>query len=132
MSGMDLSLQGLNDWGPLVLMLIGGGGWLWVNIRAKLAQKKDPLPPELLKDLELQMLRFIAGEIEGRLVTTTSIYCHEPFVNKAPHALHQSFLYLKNSGYIVAIQEEPFNPLAPPSTQGFKVQQVTEKGRKAL
>ena len=41
---MDLSIQGINDWGPLVLCIIGVLGWLWGKIREKRNQSAPASP----------------------------------------------------------------------------------------
>ena len=89
--------------------------------------------PILLDDLELRMLRFIVGKMRVRApVTTSTIYSHAPFLKESPHALYQSFLHLRDNGYIVAEEDPRNNPIAPPSAHRFTVQDVTEKGRKSL
>ena len=86
----------------------------------------------LLSDRECKMLRFIFSIISKRPVTTSDIYTHEPFLKVDPGELHLAFMHLLRDGYIVAEERKDNNPLAPPSARMFAVQDVTEKGRKAI
>ena len=86
-----------------------------------------------LEDLELRMLKFIAEEFrEGQDVDTFSFFGSSQLLNDSPHAIKQSFLYLKNEGYIVATEEGFDRPYRAPVIPPFKIQTVTEKGRRAI
>ena len=87
----------------------------------------------LLNDLELQMLKVIYDQLrELDLVTTSNIYTHKLFLKTSPIDLSQSFIHLKDEGYIVATRHESANPLSSPSTRRSTVHRIADKGRKAI
>ena len=104
-----------------------------VSLREKardvLVREEEPVA--LLDELELQMLQFIHAELKkGVVVSTGTVYCHDPFLKVSPTILNLAFCYLADSGYISATEAPHSNPMAV--SQNFTVTAVTQEGRKAL
>ena len=103
--------------------------WFPHGFRNKKPQPAQP-PAQEESKLQRQMLSFILSLIGERPVTTTEIYCREPFVEICPSALHQAFIHLQTNGYIIAEEDPGNNPMAARSIRMFTVTAVTDKGRK--
>lgn len=106
-----------------------------VSLREKnrdvLVQAEEPVA--LLDDLELQTLRLIHTELKkGHVVTTSTFYCHEPFLDISPNILYQAVVHLSMEGYINAAEDESANPFALESSRPWTICRVTEKGRLAI
>ena len=119
-----------------VLVILGSGltaGLIAGGLLALLKKWRLALAPaQEESELQRQMLSFILSLIGERPVTTTEIYCREPFLKIPPSALHQAFIHLQTNGYIIAEEDTGNNPLAPRSTRMFTVTAVTDKGKKAI
>ena len=103
------------------------GEWKkWVDVHEKRAVV------DRLNKLELQMLGFIYDQLPGHNVTTSTVYCHKPFLDVSPRDLYGAMIHLSREGYIEVTEDEPVNPFAPLSTRRWTVDRVTEKGRLAL
>ena len=117
-----------------VLVVLGSGlafGLIAGGLLALLKKWRLALAPaQEESELQRQMLSFILSLIGERPVTTTEIYCREPFVEISPSALHQAFIHLQTNGYIIAEEDPGNNPMAARSTRMFTVTAVTDKGRK--
>ena len=88
-------------------------------------QPTPPIKPKLLTELEWQILKFLDSKLPSPgEVTTSDVHSHKPFLRVSPALLYQGILQLKLEGYIEA--EEFRYPMY------FKVNRITEKGRKAL
>ena len=128
-SGVLAFLAGLLPWQIWVLAAIGlfsffmaiRQTWFPHGFRKKKQEERE---------LQRQILSFILSLIGERPVTTTEIYCREPFVGICPSALHQAFIHLQTNGYIIAEEDPGNNPMAARSTRMFTVTAVTDKGRK--
>ena len=86
----------------------------------------------LSNELELQMLRLIYDQLPDRVVTSSTVYCHKPFLEVSPGVLFQALVHLTSEGYIDAAEDESANPFATASARPWTVHRVTEKGRQAL
>ena len=136
-SGVLAFLAGLLPWQIWVLAAIGlfsffmaiRQTWFPHGFRNKKPQPAQP-PAQEESELQRQMLSFIISLIGERPVTTTEIYCREPFLEICPSALHQAFIHLQTNGYIIAEEDPGNNPMAARSTRMFTVTAVTDKGRK--
>jgi len=95
----------------------------WQNRKSKDSVQDIPIAPIVLTELEREMLRFIVEDFQRGTVTTSSIMCHEPFLDISPRLLENSLINLRNLGYVVVAETQPFY---------FTVKEITGDGLKVV
>ena len=69
--------------------------------------RQSKRPKNILTDLEMEMLQFIAEAIRDRPVTTSAIITHAPFMDVHVRLTENSLINLRNLGYVVMAETRP-------------------------